>query len=578
MPPKRRYATKRRYVKRSGYGPLGVVGPVARYGYRSARSAAGGAARSTSSIIGAAAKAAAAATGAYYANRFLTGDPRGTVTHMGNAAGWMRNNAAEAAKWLGNNLIYGHGDYKNSKRGTLNMGGAVPQFGNSNAVGQAGGIRVQHREYIQDIQGTTAWAVQNFPLNPGLNDTFPWLDAVAANFEQYRICGMCFVYKATCATAVASTNTALGTVIMATQYNALAAPFTNKQQMENYQFAQSGVPFNDIVHCLECAPRQSSVSNLYVRTGSVPSGQDARLYDFGVFSLATVGMQAPSTIGELWVTYDIELLKPRIVTGTGGNMVLSDHFNSNGSTVTSSAFMGTGPLAATPTSNLGGVLQANDGKETGNLNYYIFPQTVGQGTFLLMYQASGTSGTLSLQLTTAFGTNLNPFLGFGNGASLMSFVEQPAGSSSGVQFVCQMLSFNGGTAVAESYWGITAGTLPSPTTSMDLWVTQINPVQITMLGEIDGKEKMDKLQRMFDAWVQEKAALAEEEEDDDLQEVRERVNYVDDRLAIDRGCRSPDRLSQLNTRSPPADVVVVEPPSREEKKPPGSSRSSRSAK
>jgi hypothetical protein len=40
--------------------------------------------------------------------------------------------------------------------------------------------------------------------------------------------------------------------------------------------------------------------------------ENAKFEDYGLFQLATVGQQASSTIGELWVTYDIELSKPHV--------------------------------------------------------------------------------------------------------------------------------------------------------------------------------------------------------------------------------------------------------------------------
>lgn len=435
--------------------------------------------------------------------------------------------------------LTGFGDYKETGR-PLNMGGEVPQFANAGGAGQAGSIRVQHREYIQDIQGSTGFQIQSFVLNPGLNDTFPWLDAVAANFEQYCIRGMAFVYKATCATAVASTNTALGTVIMATQYNANAAPFQNKQQMENYQFAQSGVPFNDITHYIECAKSQTSVSNLYVRTGSVPSGQDARLYDMGVFYLATTGMQAASTIGELWVTYDIELLKPRIISGSGGNNVLSDHFNL-GTSPTAGAWFGVGTsLLPTPSSNLGGVITAN---ASTNLDTYTFPAMVSSGTYLLFYRVLGVSTVLTNQLVIgSIGANIQvaPPI-FINGTT--ANIQAANGETSTMQWRMSVLRFVG-SAPNQSFIRFTAGTLPAAVTSGEFVMTQLNPLQVDM-----GDSKYDEkhIKSAVDAYLKQKGLSTY-----DIDAIAENLNNVDRTLGLPEVQPEPEP-------DPPVELKEVNP-------------------
>jgi hypothetical protein len=201
--------------------------------------------------------------------------------------------------------ISGMGAYRLS--GNALAGPDVPAFRRDEL-----GVRVAHREYIGDIIGTTAFANNvQLSLNPGVSATFPWLSQLATNFEQYKLHGCAFEYKTTSGTSIGSTNTALGTVIMATQYDVYDTPFTTKQQMENYQFGSSCVPFENMVHPIECKPSQTTVDKLYIRSGSI-SG-DQRLYDLGLFQLATAGMQSGvTTIGELWVTYDVTLMKPKI--------------------------------------------------------------------------------------------------------------------------------------------------------------------------------------------------------------------------------------------------------------------------
>lgn len=86
--------------------------------------------------------------------------------------------------------------------------------------------------------------------------------------------------------------------------------------MEQYEFSCSGRPSADLLHPIECQPKETPLKQLYVRIGELPSGEVPQFYDFGAFYFATVGMQAAATIGELWVTYDVEFFKPRLTPET----------------------------------------------------------------------------------------------------------------------------------------------------------------------------------------------------------------------------------------------------------------------
>jgi len=89
--------------------------------------------------------------------------------------------------------------------------------------------------------------------------------------------------------------------------------------MENYEFGASVKPSCSLMHPIECAKAQSVLGDLYVRaTPGVPAGSDRRLYDFGNFQIASNGCQGTSVnLGELWVTYEIELFKPKVISEDG---------------------------------------------------------------------------------------------------------------------------------------------------------------------------------------------------------------------------------------------------------------------
>jgi hypothetical protein len=186
--------------------------------------------------------------------------------------------------------------------------GGPPVFSNN-----PGEIRVINREYIGEITATTAFNFQSFGINPGSSALFPWLSGIASNFQMYEFHGLIFKYEQRSGTAIGSTNTSLGTVVMTTQYDPLAAPFLTKQQMEAYEFTTADAPDVDIIHPVECAVKDRPLKDLYVRTRPLQNSgfiDTPRFTDWGTFFIATQGMQQQCDIGELWVSYDVKLTKP----------------------------------------------------------------------------------------------------------------------------------------------------------------------------------------------------------------------------------------------------------------------------
>ena len=185
---------------------------------------------------------------------------------------------------------------------------------------------IRHREYITDIYSGVAGApgapapspfkIQSFSLNPGMIETYPWLANVAGRFEEYNIEGMLFEYKSMYSDAAVQTGGSLGSVIMATSYNAAKPLFASKIEMENYEFAMSAKPSVSMCHPIECARGQTPLNELYVRTQSqLIDDQDIKTYDLGRFQIASQGIPCSGSalsLGELWVTYQIRFLKPRV--------------------------------------------------------------------------------------------------------------------------------------------------------------------------------------------------------------------------------------------------------------------------
>jgi hypothetical protein len=176
-------------------------------------------------------------------------------------------------------------------------------------------VVVRHKEYLGDVfSGTGAPTVfsinSSYALNPGLAASFPWLASVAANYQEYTWKGIVYHFVSTSGNATGA-NTSLGTVAMATNYRSTAPAYTSRLTMLNEYFATDAKPSEDFVHPIECDPKENPFNVQYVRSTAVPAGEDPKTYDLGTTTIATQGMQtAGENLGELWVSYEVELRKP----------------------------------------------------------------------------------------------------------------------------------------------------------------------------------------------------------------------------------------------------------------------------
>lgn len=267
--------------------------------------------------------------------------------------------------------ITGIGDYK-VQSNSLVKSSPVPSFGENC-------IHVKHKEYLGDITSSTAFSSLSFDINPGLASSFPWLSAVASNYQEYAFLGLVYTYVSTSADALNSTNTALGKIAMATDYNAINPSYTSVVQMLATEFSNYGKPNLDLMHAVECAPGMRPTLLQYVRTGPVPANADERLYDLGNFQIAAQGMQATANIGGLWATYDIMLCKPVIAPAAAP----IDHWYTSAMGTTNILANGT---ANTSTSPIGCTL--NNGIIT-------FPTSVAAGKFKITCTVLGDGKSIT---------------------------------------------------------------------------------------------------------------------------------------------------------------------------------------
>lgn len=268
-----------------------------------------------------------------------------------------------------------------------------------------GGTVIRKSEYLGDLFSSPTpglFSSRTFQVNPADINTFPWLSQIAANYEEYVMEGMYFEYRSMSSDALNSTNTALGTVVMSSQYNVNSEDFTSKQEMENHEFGISVKPSESMRYFVECAKNQSVLGEMYIRAPrnlSLPSNiSDRRFSDICDFQIASQGVQGANVnLGEIWVTYQVCLLKSRMYDSLGLSSLSYTYVNDTG--VTSANLLGT-------------VADANVAFDNIGLNV-ASPVTItmpigfnsSRKTFIMIYSMRGTSTasvtTTGLLLTSA---------------------------------------------------------------------------------------------------------------------------------------------------------------------------------
>lgn len=207
--------------------------------------------------------------------------------------------------------IFGVGDYTIHSNSLIKGGHIAPVFTNSSH-----GVRVVDREYIGTIVsgalsgGSTVFQNQAYRINPSNSALFPWLSRMAEQFDQWEPHGIVFEFVST-SSEYNGTSQALGVVIVATDYDVNDPDYANRVEMENSAYAISSKASSNILHGIECSIAERPTRLLY--TESSNTGSRGSLSDLGKLQVATQGMSvAGVTLGELYVTYDIEFYKKQM--------------------------------------------------------------------------------------------------------------------------------------------------------------------------------------------------------------------------------------------------------------------------
>jgi len=241
-------------------------------------------------------------------DRVLARIPKGSFAAAGGALGGPVGAAAGATLAK----ISGYGDYVVTHNTIATRGGVgatdiVPTFTGKGGVGS--NVRITHREYVGDVKAPEGggFTVKQYAITPTNKELFPWLADFARKFQRYKVHGMAVYYKST-----STDYNNSGIVAITINYDPADPQYLTMQGMMNAKFAVSTKPSQHIAAPVECAPSESPLAGYFIDHGANLVGAELRQTCKGMLNVGLEGLsvQPGTSVGQLYVVYDIELMYP----------------------------------------------------------------------------------------------------------------------------------------------------------------------------------------------------------------------------------------------------------------------------
>lgn len=244
-----------------------------------------------------------------------------------------RSVGSRVGGWIGEKLhrwistITGSGDYQmqgdsasDIKTNSLKAGSSVPSMHNETN----GTIDISFKEFITNVDHTTAFKVRSIPIDVSNPQFAPWLSNIAKNFQQYEIMGCVFVYNSLTSDSVTAPTPGMGSIFGSVRYDTSSDAPTNKAEVLNNLFSSSAKPSVNQMFPIECAKNMTIISPMKIAApGTFPA--EKQFYQMGWFDLCSEGANAPyADVGELWLTIHVRLYKPRLENTSGGSIFALD--------------------------------------------------------------------------------------------------------------------------------------------------------------------------------------------------------------------------------------------------------------
>lgn len=344
------------------------------------------------------------------------GVPSSIARSLGNAASYLTKFFGAGRYGQGNPT---HNSFASGTSGCCYASGFVTAPMATFAGANGPTVRLRHSEFVLDWQSSIAFTKYQLPLNPGNPLLMPWGSQIARLYEVFRWRGLVFEYRPTTASGITSATGAMGSVLMATDYDCYDSGYDDKRSMEASMFAVQATPFERALHPVECAKSMNVTAQQYVQPGltvATDAPGDERLSVLGNFTIASVGNPANGTnVGELWVHYDLELSRPILEdnnTGFSQHLVLNINSANSTQSAISNSHPNTGMLVGVGTNYSRVGILRTDRVRAGTYLVNIMQRAVSGNTTGIAPLGNAlipsfTNCTFPLYSTDAFGTTNN---------------------------------------------------------------------------------------------------------------------------------------------------------------------------
>lgn len=166
-------------------------------------------------------------------------------------------------------------------------------------------------DFVGEINGTTAFSLGRFAINPGLSTTFPWLAIQAAGWQFYRVRKM----QAQFISRVPTTKS--GTIFMFPEYSSSDNSPDNAASALNNADCKDGGIIRNLY--MDFNPKSMHLTNPWKLIRDAPVASSLEKYDAAALIVGSWGIDAAddgNPIGQLKLSYEIELASPQAAAGT----------------------------------------------------------------------------------------------------------------------------------------------------------------------------------------------------------------------------------------------------------------------
>jgi hypothetical protein len=189
-----------------------------------------------------------------------------------------------------------------------------------------GEIVVEHREWLATIPATSDFAGYNFTVNPGREDTFPWLSLVAQAYEKFDILDCALEYVPCSPTLLP------GYFSGYVEYDVNDEPPSSNKEILNQYGAVNGPVWAK--HVLRVDSKKFASNKSYFISNGYQSYTkgEALFNDPCRLSIAIEGAANEGTSGNIFVVYKIRLMVPTVdnkLSMDGGKITLTGFSVSN---------------------------------------------------------------------------------------------------------------------------------------------------------------------------------------------------------------------------------------------------------